>query len=93
MDNQIRPGERMEHATTLYEYVRMVQERLYDIEAELDADEFARYSVSDRAKVLTDDMQRTAQQLATLVQQLQLRPNEDSSDAPLDSEDASDIAI
>ena len=43
-------GERLEHAMVVYENVRMVLERLRDMDAELDAREFPQFDVIVRAK-------------------------------------------
>lgn len=92
MDNR-RTGERIEEATSVYENTRLVQEQLYDIQAELEADVFSQYGVDKRAQEHLEVAQQALDRLAELMQHLHMRPDEDSSDAPLDASEASQPEI
>ncbi len=78
-----RDGERLERAMTVYEQVRLVLERLRDIDAELDASEFQRYDATTRAKEHLSIATDALTQLADLMRALHMRPSEDSSEDPL----------
>jgi hypothetical protein len=73
-------GERLEHAMIVYENVRMVLERLRDIDTELDAREFQRFDVTVRAKEHLALAQQELDAVAEIMQALHMRPVEDSSD-------------
>ena len=90
MDEQ-RAGERVARATTVYEYTRMVQERLYDIGAELNAPEFEEHGVADQAKELLETAQDNLRELSALMRHLHMRPSEDSSTAPLDTDEPTEF--
>jgi hypothetical protein len=79
-------GERLEHAMVVYENVRMVLERLRDIDTELDAREFQRFDVTARAKEHLALAQQELSALAEIMQALHMRPVEDSSDNVLDTD-------
>ncbi len=80
-----RNSERLEHAMVVYENVRMVMERLNDIEVELDASEFQKFNVTVRAKEHLALAQQELDALAVLMQALHMRPVEDSSDDVLNA--------
>lgn len=82
MENR-REGERIEQAMIVYEDVRMVLERLRDIDANLDDPLFEQYKVSVRAKEHLSIANDSLTQLADLMRSLHMRPSEDSSDDPL----------
>jgi len=92
MDTQ-RTDERIEEATSIYENVRLVQEQLYDIKGELEADVFSQYRVDERAQEHLKVAQQALDRLAELMQHLHMRPSEDSSDAPLDASEATQTEI
>lgn len=75
-----RPSERLERAMLVYENVRMVLERLRDIDVELDASEFQQFDVTVRAKEHLALAQQELNALAELIQALHMRPVEDSSE-------------
>lgn len=77
-------GERLEHAMVVYENVRLVMERLRDIDAELDAREFQQFDATTRAKEHLQLAQEELDALAELMQALHMRPAEDSSNDVLD---------
>lgn len=78
-------GERLEHAMTVYEQVRLVMERLRDIDVELDSRDFQQFNVTVRAKEHLALAQQELDALAEIMQALHMRPSEDSSDNPLDA--------
>lgn len=82
MDNQ-REGERVERATVVYENTRLVLERLYDIDAELEAQVFEKYGVAERAKEQLEAASQALDQLADLMRNMHMRPSEDASDDAL----------
>lgn len=77
-------GERLEHAMVVYENVRMVMERLRDIDVELDASEFQRFDATVRAKEHLQLAQQELNALAEIMQSLHMRPAEDSSEDVFD---------
>jgi ribosome assembly protein YihI (activator of Der GTPase) len=92
MDNR-RAAERIEEATSVYEDTRTVQEELYDIEAELEADIFSQYEADERAQEHLQVARQALDRLAELMQHLHMRPGEDSSGAPLDASEANQPEI
>lgn len=78
-----REGERLERAMAVYEQVRLILERLRDIDAELDASEFQRYNATTRAKEHVSVATDALTQLGELMRTLHMRPSEDSSEDPL----------
>lgn len=79
-------GERLEHAMVVYEQVRLVLERLRDIDVELDAREFQPYVATTRAKEHLLLAREELDALAELLQALHMRPSEDSSSDVLDDD-------
>jgi hypothetical protein len=78
-------GERIEHAMVVYENVRMVMERLRDIDTELDAREFQQFDATARAKEHLALAQQELNALAKIMQALHMRPAEDSSEDVLNA--------
>lgn len=81
--NENRTGERLQSAMTLYENVRMVLERLRDVDAELDSAGFDSSPALERARTHLFNAYRELEHLADLARQMHLRPAEDSSDGVL----------
>jgi hypothetical protein len=82
----MRKGERLEHAMVVYDNVRLVMERLRDIDAELDAREFQQFEATVRAKEHLALAQQELNALAEIMQALHMRPGEDSSQNVLDAD-------
>lgn len=78
-------GERLEQAMIVYEDVRLVLERLRDVETELNSQEFEGIQATILAKQRLEIARDELHELAEILQAMHKRPAQDSSDGVLDA--------